>query len=289
MAEKRKKICLIGSTKFKAAYLEWNARLTLAGNIVTSVSMFSHRMRVKPTDEQKEVLDAVHLSKIDECDEVFVIDVGGYIGSSTRNEIAYATSTNKPVLYLSREHPDWTEADCQYAADAFAQQEIDRLRSLVSAAGFDPDTATEDDLAAIVQERDSIAAKIDDLKTRVDDLEEVGDEHEKALLCLERIGNIVDCDHYDDRLVDHVKKTFAASEKMIDDLNSSFNVARVQALEAERDALVSRVGALVDAAAPFVRADAVTLRVPDSFPALSSDCLWGDVRKLARVVRQAGR
>lgn len=111
---KRRKIVLCGSTKFKAAYGEWNARLTLEGNVVLSVAMWSHHDRLNPTAEQKALLDAVHLSKIDDADEVFVLDVGGYIGESTRNEIAYAEKTGKPVRYLSKQCPSWTEADCKW-------------------------------------------------------------------------------------------------------------------------------------------------------------------------------
>ena len=48
----------------------------------------------------KEMLDDMHLRKIDMADEVFVINVGGYIGSSTRREIEYALSQGKKVNYL---------------------------------------------------------------------------------------------------------------------------------------------------------------------------------------------
>ena len=34
------------------------------------------------------------------ADEIFVINVGGYIGSSTRSEIEYAIATGKSVNYL---------------------------------------------------------------------------------------------------------------------------------------------------------------------------------------------
>ena len=34
------------------------------------------------------------------ADEIFVINVGGYIGSSTRSEIEYALRTGKRVSYL---------------------------------------------------------------------------------------------------------------------------------------------------------------------------------------------
>ena len=37
---------------------------------------------------------------IDMADEIFVINVGGYIGSSTRSEIEYAKATGKPMRFL---------------------------------------------------------------------------------------------------------------------------------------------------------------------------------------------
>ena len=46
------------------------------------------------------MLDDTHKRKIDMADEVFVINVGGYIGSSTRSEIEYTTRTGKAVRYL---------------------------------------------------------------------------------------------------------------------------------------------------------------------------------------------
>lgn len=42
----------------------------------------------------------MHKRKIDMADEIFVINIGGYIGSSTRSEIEYATATGKTVCYL---------------------------------------------------------------------------------------------------------------------------------------------------------------------------------------------
>ena len=46
------------------------------------------------------MLDDMHKRKIDMADEIFVINVGGYIGESTRSEIDYAQMTGKPVRYL---------------------------------------------------------------------------------------------------------------------------------------------------------------------------------------------
>ena len=108
------KITLCGSTKFKKAFNEWNARLTLEGNVVYSVGLFGHQMKIFPSLENKELLDRVHFKKIENSDEIFVLDVSGYIGESTRNEIEYATSIKKNVRYLSKEYPDWLEDDCEY-------------------------------------------------------------------------------------------------------------------------------------------------------------------------------
>ena len=51
----------------------------------------------------KRMLDDMHKRKIDMADEIFVINVGGYIGSSTQSEIEYAHSTGKVVRYLEEE------------------------------------------------------------------------------------------------------------------------------------------------------------------------------------------
>ena len=48
----------------------------------------------------KEMLDDMHKRKIDMADEIFVINVNGYIGDSTKSEIEYATKQGKKVNYL---------------------------------------------------------------------------------------------------------------------------------------------------------------------------------------------
>jgi hypothetical protein len=45
-------------------------------------------------------MDALHRHKIDLADEVFVVNWGDYIGDSTRGEIEYAESINKPIRYI---------------------------------------------------------------------------------------------------------------------------------------------------------------------------------------------
>lgn len=48
----------------------------------------------------KAMLDDMHKAKIDMADEIFVINVDGYIGDSTRSEIEYAKMTGKAVRFL---------------------------------------------------------------------------------------------------------------------------------------------------------------------------------------------
>ena len=101
MVGKYKVITLCGSTKFKDTFMQEQKRLTLEGNIVISVGMFGHSGDQEVwADGVKEMLDDMHKRKIDMADEIFVINVGGYIGSSTKSEIAYAQSTGKVVRYL---------------------------------------------------------------------------------------------------------------------------------------------------------------------------------------------
>ena len=101
MVQNYKVVTLCGSTRFKEQYMEVQKRLTLEGCIVISVGLFGHagdgEVWMKGT---KEMLDDMHKRKIDMADEIYVINVGGYIGSSTRSEIEYAKKTGKGIGYL---------------------------------------------------------------------------------------------------------------------------------------------------------------------------------------------
>ena len=96
-----KVITLCGSTKFKEQFMEVQKKLTLDGYIVISVGLFGHSGDDEVWSEgTKEMLDDMHKRKIDMADEIFVINVNGYIGSSTKSEIEYAHKTGKRVHYL---------------------------------------------------------------------------------------------------------------------------------------------------------------------------------------------
>ena len=108
MVGKYKVITLCGSTRFKDEFMEAQKRLTLQGNIVISVGLYGHAgdqevwdgMDEGTLSKTKEMLDDMHKRKIDMADAIYVINVGGYIGESTRSEIDYAKKHGKQILYL---------------------------------------------------------------------------------------------------------------------------------------------------------------------------------------------
>lgn len=110
MQGKYKVITLCGSTRFKDDFLSLQKKLTLEGNIVISVGLFGHsgdnevweNMDEGTLTKTKEMLDDMHKAKIDMADEIFVVNVGGYIGDSTKTEIEYAMLCGKKVNFLER-------------------------------------------------------------------------------------------------------------------------------------------------------------------------------------------
>lgn len=108
-------VCLCGSTRFYREFQQANYELTLAGEIVLSIGCDTKSDEgLGISADQKAALDELHKRKIDLCDYVFVINVGGYIGDSTRSEIEYAQERWKPIVYLFPEqanqcpdHTDW--------------------------------------------------------------------------------------------------------------------------------------------------------------------------------------
>ncbi len=103
-----KVVTLCGSTRFKDEFMKAQKELTLKGYIVISVGLFGHsgdsevweNMDEGTLTKTKEMLDDMHKRKIDMADEIYVINVGGYVGDSTKSEINYAKQTGKKVNYL---------------------------------------------------------------------------------------------------------------------------------------------------------------------------------------------
>jgi hypothetical protein len=130
-------VTLCGSTRFPEAFIEATKKETLEGKIVISVGLFGHQEGIDMGGPTKAMLDQLHFRKIDISDEILVLNVRTdvcetcgkpanitwhgilrminpcidckhsnyatrpYIGSSTRNEIEYATKNGKKVRYLN--------------------------------------------------------------------------------------------------------------------------------------------------------------------------------------------
>ena len=100
-------VCLCGSTRFYDQFQQANYDLTMVGHIVLTVGFYPHAKSqhghgegIGHDSNEKVELDELHKRKIDLADWVHVLNVGGYIGESTRSEIDYAQRIGRPVRYL---------------------------------------------------------------------------------------------------------------------------------------------------------------------------------------------
>ncbi len=82
-------ITLCGSIKFKDEFMKVQEKLTLDGNIVLTPNFFNNIKKENIDEKTKKMLDEMHKQKIDMSDEIYVINVGGYIGEKykTRNRV----------------------------------------------------------------------------------------------------------------------------------------------------------------------------------------------------------
>ncbi len=102
-------VCICGSYRFKQALISEEARLAMEGNIVLGLDIWGQHERRDPSPEVKAMLDELQRRKIDLADWIWIVDVGGYIGNSTMEDIEYALANGKPVRYLSLEFPGYVE------------------------------------------------------------------------------------------------------------------------------------------------------------------------------------
>lgn len=93
-------ITLCGSRKFISDFREIEVNLTRKGFIVLS-PIFCEDIKLSKNDI--ELFRKCHLKKIDLSDEVYIVDIDGYIGERTKKEIKYALENEKRVRYHSKE------------------------------------------------------------------------------------------------------------------------------------------------------------------------------------------
>jgi len=121
-------IVLCGSTRFHKIFDQMNYQFTMQGKIVLTIgTVTSSDSDLDVSAAEKEMLDELHMRKIDLADTVYVINHNEYIGDSTRSEIEYAKKLNKQIRYFYDEMmqakadndlAEWQEQD-SYARDYY--------------------------------------------------------------------------------------------------------------------------------------------------------------------------
>ena len=92
-------ITICGSMKFEKKMQEIARDLEIKqGYCVLQPIYKVSKSKVETYEEIEHILTS-HLKKIDLSDAIYVVNIGGYIGESTRQEIDYAKSNNKKVIY----------------------------------------------------------------------------------------------------------------------------------------------------------------------------------------------
>ncbi len=91
-------ITICGSMRFKKEMIEIATKLELDGNLVIQCVYFQEEKKLTSSD--LDILGKIHYKKIEISDAIYVVNVNGYIGESTKKEIDYAHFLNKEVLFL---------------------------------------------------------------------------------------------------------------------------------------------------------------------------------------------
>ena len=95
-ADRPRVVCLCGSLRFGSLFASERRRLTTLGVIVLAPEEADGEL----TASRRAALGELHLRRIDLADEVRVVSDGGYVGASTRHEVAYARQAGKTVTWL---------------------------------------------------------------------------------------------------------------------------------------------------------------------------------------------
>lgn len=94
-------ITICGSRKFKEVMAKAAETLTLAGNCVMTPIELTRISDEEYSEEEIRILGLMHKEKIRRSDAILVVNVGGYIGDSTKSEIEFAEGLGKEIIYYT--------------------------------------------------------------------------------------------------------------------------------------------------------------------------------------------
>ncbi len=92
-------VTICGSMRFQKKMMELALKLELEEKYIMIQCVYSDDDR-HFNSQDVCAISQLHYKKIDMSDAIYVVNVGGYIGESTQNEIEYARSLNKEILFL---------------------------------------------------------------------------------------------------------------------------------------------------------------------------------------------
>ena len=93
-----KVITICGSMRFEKEIIKIATELEINNGVC--VLQPAYNIEGKSLNENEiEKLTSAHYKKIDVSDAIYVVNIGGYIGKSVTEEIAYAKKHNKDILY----------------------------------------------------------------------------------------------------------------------------------------------------------------------------------------------
>lgn len=92
-------VTICGSMRFSNDIMRIATELEKDKGYCALQPVYNFDGKVFSNAEMQNVVKA-HYKKIDISDAIFVVNMGGYIGKSVAEEIEYAKSLNKEILYL---------------------------------------------------------------------------------------------------------------------------------------------------------------------------------------------
>lgn len=98
--ENIKVVTICGSLKFKKEMMQVAEELEIKKGYSVIQCVYFENTNWSDYDIDEDEFEKLHLKKILISDAIFVVNVNGYIGESTKKEIEYAKSLNKEILYL---------------------------------------------------------------------------------------------------------------------------------------------------------------------------------------------
>lgn len=93
-----KVITVCGSLKFQNEIMEVAEKFNKTGVCVLT-PVYPYNKELKLSDIDIDNMKKAHLKRIELADSIFVVNVNGYVGESTKKEIEFAKEKGKEIIY----------------------------------------------------------------------------------------------------------------------------------------------------------------------------------------------